>query len=992
MSASAYYHTQVEVPVKEYDTQHQYKQYNYSWNDALREGNASTATNDLGFIQPPESSPETLPIRLTPLDANNYLDETSARYNVTMHLSDLLLKQHMRFMDGSGNGYTSGVGVNHFMAVNGFFNYDPTFFIDNQHQKNMFESQHASSTSIEIFCYFCPPETGQYRIEMSSPSGNIGSMLWIGDEALVNYQIHNAMTSTRGNVSTARTFHAGKQYPLRIQSGKIDPNVPDDAVFHIYQNGQLLAQPEQEKLVMTSIRTIRDAANQPYEPLQLYYALTTSPATPVGLFQCLTTPVDVNNNHANNEALRLCRKGGSKYTMGRIPLATTNNGGNSPMALLFRSDGNLVVVSASDVATATAPAAAAESTPLFSFTNMTNKSNCKSSGVGFDAVPDVQVGGVSIGSWLKPIKTSLTDPKTGLQYSQYAYGSYTPTAADAANVPKTEPGTTYTMKYSLGGEPRSTQASFDSPNNVTVDNLDKVIQCNSKFLINNDGNLIIQSSNEVGDTVQLWSLFTDPQYSGIASQIQVDASAAVVNPDWYQQYYQSYTAQPPRPLHTLKTGEFVSSTLPGARPYLISSNGKYRLAIEGNRVMFQYCLPADNSKKYTDINANPHRYYLFHTDMADMRLGSTFVVDNSGRSMKYVPPASQASTGAGASAGSPATSPGSTTEGILHRNNQWTQYTDAYPPNVAADDRRYQHRSGVDASACQQLCTDVSSEGCTHFYSYIDDADKPHCTIGTGGSTLRYYPQNNVDGGIKSSSVYVRGQSIQTKCAPNDRKPVIVPVNAFSDMATDPLPWKIETAPYIPAPDREGPCGVDSIYTAYHQFEKEKSTSVPDTVTTPAINAKESFVSKDLPGSVLGGWRETFTSSSMQACTSGTTYNMSQCKTDMSAALNSITTSPYAAEYAKNRFTNIHANYVDISNHLNTYSTLNTDVNGQSMYDAIDGSGNLQLGDRSHNYRRSIKYAHNQDTKQRMLLENKLYIIGTILTASCLIGLFLLPK
>jgi hypothetical protein len=548
-------------------------------------------------------------------------------------------------------------------------------------------------------------------------------------------------------------------------------------------------------------------------------------------------------------------------------------------------------------------------------------------------------------------------------------------------------------------------------------------------MINNDGNLIIQSSNEVGDTVQLWSLFTDPQYSGIASQIQVDASAAVVNPDWYQQYYQSYTAQPPRPLHTLKTGEFVSSALPGARPYLISSNGKYRLVIEGNRVMFQYCLPADNSKKYTDVNANPHRYYLFHTDMADMRLGSTFVVDNSGRSMKYVPPASQASTGAGASAspGSPATSQA---EGILHRNNQWTQYTDAYPPNVVADDRRYQHRSGVDASACQQLCADVSSEGCTHFYSYIDDADKPHCTIGTGGSTLRYYPQNNVEGGIKSSSVYVRGQSIQTKCAPNDRKPVIVPVNAFSDMATDPLPWKIETAPYIPAPDREGPCGVDSIYTAYHQFEKEKSTSVPDTVTTSSVpsvssvpNTKESFVSRvSLPGSVLGGWRETFTtSSSMPACTSGTTYNMSQCKTDMSAALNSITTSPYAAEYVKNRFANVGANYVDISNHLNTYRTLNTDVNGsiggseallrdanasnagettkesrrsfgQSMYDAIDGSGNLQLGDRSHNYRRSIKYAHNQDTKQRMLLENKLYIIGTILTASCLIGLFLLPK
>jgi len=125
-TVSDYYRANVQLPMQEYDAKYPYKTFNYSWNDALR---SSSDKKDLGFVQPPESSPNTLPINMVPFDANNYLDEPSAKYNVTMHLSDLLLKQHMKFMDGSGNGYTSGFGVQSSTIVRGFFDHDPTFFI-----------------------------------------------------------------------------------------------------------------------------------------------------------------------------------------------------------------------------------------------------------------------------------------------------------------------------------------------------------------------------------------------------------------------------------------------------------------------------------------------------------------------------------------------------------------------------------------------------------------------------------------------------------------------------------------------------------------------------------------------------------------------------------------------------------------------------------------------------------------------------------------------
>ena len=564
---------------------------------------------------------------------------------------------------------------------------------------------------------------------------------------------------------------------------------------------------------------------------------------------------------------------------------------------------------------------------------------------------------------LKSTKSTATDPNTGVTYSQYSYSAYTPSGE---NVPATDPGTTYTMQYSLGGEPKSIQAAFDSPNSIKVTNLDKAIQCNASFIFNNDGNLLVQQPNATssgGAMTTLWSMFDDPQYAGITGQIRTDASASVVNHDWYQQHYTSYSKQPPKALHTMNPGEFMSPEVVGARPYLISANGKYRLIIEGNRLVFQYCLQSDNSKKTTNLSVTPNRYYLHGTDMKDMRLGKTFVVDTSNHSMKYVPIGTEGTEG-------------DTKNGILNWTDDFTQYNDAYPPNVATGDTRYQHFGGVEDAACKKLCTDSATK-CTHYYSYTDDADRSHCTIGIGGANLRYYPQNSVGGGVKTSSVYVRGQNIQTQCNPGERKPTTIPVDAVVDAATDPLPWKIDTAPYTPALDREGPCSDDQIYNSYHQFASKPSKLVN---SVEASSAKESFVG------MSNGWREAFTSS---ACTTGPTYNMAQCRIDMKNEFTRVVSSPEAATYTQNRFVDVGANYIDISNQLIRHAALLTATNPGA--DPIDNSGNLMIGEHSRGYRRSMKYVYGKDAKDRLLFENQMYIVGTIVSASLLIGLFLLP-
>ena len=958
-SVRDYYQTSVVAPVSVYDATHRYETYDYSMQHATLSSQAGRHTNtkkdattsvpvggDLGFIQPPTSS-HSLPITLTELDPNNVFDKATANYNVTMYTADLLFKQEHAYKNGQ-DAYTM---INNYQSggfYTGNFDNDPLYFVRNPQKKTEAPPTENAYASVEIFSYFVPKVDGQYRLQFLATSDTkAAGLLWVGDTALVNYKVNNAVSNLRGGQSDVLTLRAGQPYPFRMQvGGKFSMAV----MMHfadVYLNGQLL------ELIDTihQVFAIHEVATKlPYEPIQLYYALTTSPSTPIGVYHCLVTPASPTNNYANNEALRQSRVGDGRYRIVSVPLTAVSPSAapSGNLAFHFRNDGNLELVdlaAANQAITAAGTPGASVPTPptLLALTHINNNVVCTAKGVGFDAVPDVQVNGISIASGLTSTSKTMTDPVSGVSYTQYAYGSY----QAPGGAPATEAGTQYTLVYSLGGETRTLQSSFDSPNHVVVNNMDKAVQCHMTLTFGPDGNLSVNDTQK-----SLWSMFTDPQYSGMVAKIQSDASASVVNPAWYDTYYMSTTNTQGGPLHTLAAGQYMAPSL--SQTQLISPNGKFRIVIEDNELVFQYCILADvsGSGTITDPVSTPNRYYLHAVETQDMRLGKTFVVDVSAHTMKWMP------------------DPSALASSILLPGNSFTGVDDAYPPNVTGAETRYQHFRDMDASACQAQCLD-STSGCTHYYSYMDDTDVMHCTVGVGYAPVRQYPQNTV-AAVKSSKLFMRNQTVSTQCTPDNRAPTVLHVDAVTSSATDPVAWSIDSTPYAPPPDREGPCGVDAIYKAYQQFSTAAPASNP---------VHESFVSR------RGGWREAFTSA---ACTPVAGFNQAQCVIDLSNGFASLVSSPAAQTYYTHRFVDVSANYQDISGMINVLKNgMNT-----AAYDAIDNSGNLLVGDPSNRTNSTgaatLEQAMMHDTQKQLLAENQAYMIATVVAASLFIGILLL--
>jgi len=964
-TVSDYYQTSVGTPVAVYDATHRYETYNYSMSHATLSSQPGRHTNtkkdattsvpvggDLGFIQPPTSS-HSLPITLTELDPNNVFDRATANYNVTMYAADLLFKQQQTYQDGKDDAYTM---INNYQSggiYTGNFDNDPLYFVRNPQKKTQAPPTENAYASVEIFSYFVPKVDGQYRLQFLATSDTkAAGLLWVGDTALVNYKVHNAVSNLRGGQSDVLTLRAGQPYPFRMQVGG---KFSMAAMMHfadVYLNGQVLG------LIDTihQVFAIHEVATKlPYEPIQLYYALTTSPSTPIGVYHCLVTPTSPRNNYANNEALRQSRMGDGRYRIVSVPLTTVSPSAapSGNLAFHFRNDGNLELVdlaAANQAITAAGTPGASIPTPptLLALTHFNNNVACTANGVGFDAVPDVQVNGISIASGFTSTAKTMTDPVSGVSYTQYAYGSY----QAPGGAPATEAGTQYTLVYSLGGESRTLQSSFDSPNHVVVNNMDKAVQCHMTLTFGPDGNLSVNDTQK-----SLWSMFTDPQYSGMVAKIQSDASASVVNPAWYDTYYMSTTNTQGGPLHTLAAGQYMAPSL--SQTQLISPNGKFRIVIEDNELVFQYCILADISgnSAITDPVATPNRYYLHAVETQDVRLGKTFAVDVSAHTMKWMP------------------DPSTLLPSILLPGNSFTGVDDAYPPNVTGAETRYRHFANMDASACQAQCLD-STPGCTHYYSYMDDTDASHCTVGMGYAPVRQYPQTNV-AAVKASKLFVRNQTVATQCTPGNRAPTVLHVDAVTSSAADPVAWSIDPTPYAPPPDREGPCGVDAIYTAYKQF----------TTSPPPQPVHESFVSHK------GGWREAFTSA---ACTPGTGYNQAQCIADLSNGFASLVSSPAAQKYYTQRFVDVSANYQDISGQIVHYNTLSSKVNANDndTYQSIDADGNLLLGDPSNrpNSTRAatLEQVMMHDTQKQLLAENQAYMIATVVAASLFIGILLL--
>ena len=203
---------------------------------------------------------------------------------------------------------------------------------------------------VEWFGYFTPLETGLYGFSISTGNGGgvykqnapppeLG-LVWVGDVALVNYNIDNSLTS---NSLDKRMMTKDNIYPIRIHygSGNIQASA-NQLSIDITLNGQPLSHGTGQLMSLmenTSYKT-------PYEPIQIHYALvntantvTTNDATT--LYHVYITKYDILNNYRFNQQLRLA-KTNTNYEYRQIGLVNIDTT-DSVCTFGFQPNGELVL-------------------------------------------------------------------------------------------------------------------------------------------------------------------------------------------------------------------------------------------------------------------------------------------------------------------------------------------------------------------------------------------------------------------------------------------------------------------------------------------------------------------------------------------------------------------------------------------------------------------------------------------------------------------------
>lgn len=160
-----------------------------------------------------------------------------------------------------------------------------------------------------------------------------------------------------------------------------------------------------------------------------------------------------------------------------------------------------------------------------------------------------------------------------------------------------------------------------------------------------------------------------------------------------------------------------------------------------------------------------------------------------------------------------------------------------------------------------------------------------------------------------------------------------------------------------PTTTTEGPCGDPIINANINSFLTTSGTQ------------KEGFSS-------TGGWRESFTS----VCDSSNP-NVDACRTELVNKVTSLQNNE--ANIFNKTQEKINANYNKLNSDINDYKTLQSKVNGP--YDAVDHQGDLKYIYNNNNPSKYLEDIRFEDSKQQLLAENNLYIIGTIISATLLI-------
>ena len=929
MNITSWVDKNIVTPATDYIKSHSYLNFNQNvdtvYDDSI----------DLGFCTPNENKQQSI---LMDYFGTDLYDMKTGKYAVNMLYADLTWKQHTIFNERIKEyNITRGLLCKKIDTKNVHFKYDVHFFtkfLKSNSSINIIQNMDISTatrdyilqnrdehTSLEFFGYFKSPTAGIYNIKITT-GNNDAALLWIGDDALVNYSMTNIISDNK-STSLAVKVVKDKYYPIRIQYGTHDMSKSPNLLIEISSDATNVFGPIDDYLFSIN------KANIPYEPIQLCFSFIKSNDSD-SLFRLMVSKYDVNNNAEYNTLIRKSLSE-PKVIFIDIPLF--------PAGLIsFQNTGNLILTSTAG--------------NTIDLTQVPNYMSCQD-GTNIENAPDIQLNNDTITTNLTTNKTKEIDVNTGLPYTQFTYSS---SGSNPSN-----PSDIYSANYVLGN--KSKTSTYSSVPDINVNNLNKVSQCSFTLTFTNDGDIQINNEKRI-----IWTLFKgitpsrgNPKksspFSQVATKIKkaMTSSKTVMVRDWYEEYYNSYMNFNNN--QNGLGGSMMRNTMKGGSNFtndLIASNGKCKIMIDANtgNYVFRYAIHVPTKRKFiTTSEYNSGLVYLFLARM-DMKVGKTFLVNSTDNSMQYIPTTIQDSKDG---------------SNILNYSSSYTKYDGKYPypPNVLETGSNYLHWQNLE-TPCDIMCN--KTNGCTHYYSYKTTDGSTHCTINNDELSARYLPEKHKDN-ISSTNLYIRDKMIKSECnvnkfIPYDPKinsvingiePQSTTLNAYDTYAIKYSSYPITTT-------TEGPCSDPTINSNINSYLASGTTQ------------KEGFGTRS--GTTTGGWREAFTI----ACDSNNP-NVEACRTELINKVTSLQNNE--AKVFNKTQSKIDENYQKLNRNINYYKTLNPKVNGP--YEAIDNQGHLNY---IYNDKPSIHLEDTrlEDSKQQLLAENNMYIIGTIITATLIIG------
>jgi len=790
-----------------------------------------------------------------------------------------------------------------------------------------------STLFVEWFGYIkvSPTTTtaGSYTFSIQSSTQ---AYLWVGPLALTDFTPKNA-TSTHTGKSHPTTLSPNTYVPIRIKYVCNGIQAPFSVTMS--QNGQLISHGT------NMFFTIHDTQGQPYEPAQIHYALTqtTPEAIAASLFNVYMTNTSLNNNYANNLALRkaLSATNGQYAT---VTIASTNAAGSQAATLTLNNDGNLTL--ATNFA----------STRIQVTPTQNTYSTC-TGGTAFQGTPTLTMNNVALNPYYTIQESTVADPSSGLNYMSYSFSqfNYTGNTKDAIysvihNLQETPSSNAVINAKSLLGNDQVTQ-TYTQPlgQPVVVTNLDRVATCQFTLQLTTGGNLII--SNGKG---QVWSLFASSAYTNIAQQVKAMAQNAVQNPDWMNTY--TAAIQKGQDLQYLPVGQKLSTNSP-----LISSDGKFKLTMDtNNNLVLMTTTTMQTTRNYTTPTDPPHTYFLLGTQ-GKYNLGKHMLVDTSNQVLQPL-------------------TIGSNIFNYASSYQPTSKY--AYPPST-----KLRHHltptDNISKEECETLCND--NPRCSHYYSYTTNDGTNHCLVNNDDTSPRYLP-TPINGTVQSSTLYVRDKVIDSSCNVNGYTPRYN-TGITSDQFMSYNSYSMNPTPYNPTRDQEGACGDPILAKSLATFDGRTLSPSP----TP-FKTTESFTSRPTPNGrsnpnpnsvcdiyglcVAEGFVPGY---NPEACQ---TLNSKTCIADLSANLHAI--NQYSSNI-RDQNTQINQMYHTLNTKMNDqYPQLANLVNNTPMYNVINDDGTITTDDRS------LLGAMIADTKHRMMEENNMYIFANIAAATAVLG------